>query len=268
MKAVALGLVILIGCMVSPAFPQAPVTSAPVNKQAAPTKSEEDQKLEAILDELRQIRQLLADQNKYISQRAAAATVPAAPEVMEKVSLALGSGWYSMGSDAAPVTVMEFADFQCPYCRRFHTDSFAELKKNYIDTGKVRFISRDLPLEFHSNAMNAALAAHCAGEQNKYWELRNTLIVNSKDLARESITKYAQQDGLEMASFTACLDSQKYKSQIERDRDQANQLGFSGTPSFVIGRMKNDKLEGVKIVGAMPYATFDSKINDLLAAHD
>ena len=228
-------------------------------------KSADQQKLDAIVDELRQIRQLLADQNKLITQRTAAQAAPA-PPAMEKVSLALGSGWYSMGTDTAPVTVMEFADFQCPYCKHFHTESFAELKKNYIDTGKVRFISRDLPLEFHSNAMNAALAARCAGEQNKYWELRDSLITNSKDLARESIAKYAQQTGLDMTGFTACLDGQKYKSQIEKDRDEANQLGFSGTPSFVIGKMNKGTLDGVKIVGALPYATFDAKIHELLAA--
>lgn len=260
MRALITALVLFMSFMIAEGSPQTSSKAA-----AAAAKSPDQQKLDAILDELRQIRQLLADQNKFITQRAAA-PAPSAPPVMEKVSLALGSGWYSVGGDNAPVTVMEFADFQCPYCRRFHSDTFAQLKKNYIDTGKVRFISRDLPLEFHSNAMNGAMAARCAGEQNKYWELRDSLIVNSKDLARESITKYAQQTGLDMTGFSACLDSQKYKSQIEKDRDEANQLGFSGTPSFVIGKMNKDKLDGVKIVGALPYATFDSKIHELLAA--
>ena len=123
-----------------------------------------------------------------------------------------------MGRSDAPVTLLEFADFQCPYCRHFHTESFAELKKNYIDTGKVRFISRDLPLDFHANALTAALAARCAGEQNKYWELRDALILNAKDLARESILKYAQQAGVEMNTFRSCLDTQKYKAEIDKDR--------------------------------------------------
>jgi len=258
-------LTFIVLTLVAVATGNAQTVSQPVAsvEKAVAAESADQQKLDAILDELHQIRLLLADQNKLMTQHTAA-QAPAAT-VMEKVSLALGSGWYSMGSDNAPVTVMEFADFQCPYCRRFHSDTFAELKKNYIDTGKVRFISRDLPLEFHSNAMNAALAARCAGEQNKYWELRDSLIVNSKDLARESITKYAQQTGLAMTGFTACLDSQKYKSQIGKDRDDANNLGFSGTPSFVIGKMNKDKLDGVKIVGALPYATFDAKIQELLA---
>jgi protein-disulfide isomerase len=232
-------------------------------ERTATAASADQQKLDAILDELRQIRQLLADQNKYITLRTAA-PAPAPAPVMEKVSLALDSGWYSMGANNAPVTMLEFADFQCPYCRRFQAETFAELKKNYIDTGKVRFISRDLPLDFHANAMTAAEAARCAGDQHKYWELRDRLILNAKDLARESITKYAQQAGLEMTSFTACLDSEKYKSQVEKDRNEASKLGFSGTPSFVIGRTKDYKLDGVKIVGALPYATFDSKIHELL----
>jgi protein-disulfide isomerase len=264
MKTAFPNLILSIMLLASSGFPQ---TSAVVRQHEGAAKSWDEQKLEAILDELHQIRQLLAEQNKYMTQRAATQTPPS-PPVMEKVSLALGSGLYSMGSDTAPVTMMEFADFQCPYCRRFHTDSFVELKKNYIDTGKVRFISRDLPLEFHSNAMSAALAVRCAGEQNKYWELRDSLIANSKDLGKESIAKYAQHAGLDMPGFTACVDTQKYKTQIEQDRKEANMLGFSGTPSFVIGKMRGDKLDGVKIVGALPYATFDSKINELLAARN
>jgi protein-disulfide isomerase len=263
MKRRTLNLVLLAAAMVTSGFAQTTARTATPEKQAKRAESADEQKLDAILDELRQIRQLLADQNRYITQRAAAPPRSAPPSV-EKVSLALGSGWYSMGSDSAPVTVMEFADFQCPYCRRFHTDSFAALKKNYIDTGKVRFISRDLPLDFHPNAMPAALAAHCAGEQNKYWELRDSMIVNSDDLTRESIMKYAQQNGLEMTKFTSCLDGQKYKGQIEKDREEASKLGLSGTPSFLIGKTNGDKLDGVKLVGALPYATFDSKIHELL----
>ncbi len=262
MKITTLNLV-LVAAMGTSLFAQTVPKTATPEKPAQPVKSADEQKLDAILDELRQIRQLLADQNKYMTQRAATPT-RSAPSAVEKVSLALGTGWYSMGSDSAPVTVMEFADFQCPYCRRFHTDSFAELKKNYIDTGKVRFISRDLPLDFHPNSMPAALAARCAGEQKKYWELRDILIVNSNDLARESIMKYAQQTGLEMTSFTSCLDGQKYKGQIEKDREEAYKLGFSGTPSFLIGKTNGDKFDGVKLVGALPYATFDSKIHELL----
>lgn len=242
-----------------------PKTNQPGAREEGERQTAVDQqKLDAILDELRQIRQLLAEQNKYFTQHAVTQQ-PAAPPVAERVSIALDSGWNRVGSDNAPVAVIEFADFQCPYCRSFHTETFAELKKKYIDTGRVRFISRDLPLDFHGNAMNAALAARCAGDQNKYWELRDSLIVNSKDLARESITKYAHQAGLDMAAFTACMDSQKYKSKVENDRDEAGKLGLSGTPSFVIGKTKGNNLEGVKIVGAQSYAVFDSKIQELLA---
>jgi protein-disulfide isomerase len=238
----------------------------PVAERDDPRTPADRQQLGAILDELRQIRQLLSLQNEFITRRTAA-QAPSTPVAAEKISLALGSGWHSIGSGDAPVTVMEFADIQCPYCRRFHTDTFAELKRKYIDTGKVRFISRDLPLDFHENALNAALAVRCAGEQNKYWELRDSLILNSKDLGRQSITKYAEQAGLQMSSFTECMDSRKYKDQIDKDRDEANNLGFTGTPSFVIGQTTNNYLNGVKIVGALPYSVFEAKIREVLMPH-
>ena len=88
---------------------------------------------------------------------------------------------------------------------------------------------------------------------------------NRGALARDSITKYAQEIGLAMTSFSACIDSGKYRNQIAKDRDEANKLGFSGTPSFVIGKINKDKLDGVKMVGALPYANFDAKIHELLA---
>src|SRR5712692_8333967 len=126
---------------------------------------------DSIVTELKQIRQLLEKQQVQLA-RVMAPQQPAPPPPPEKVQMSIGNGWYAIGRDDAPVTLVEFADYQCPYCKRFHTDAYAELKKNYIDTGKVRFVSRDLPLEFHPFAMKAAEAARCAGDQQKYWELR------------------------------------------------------------------------------------------------
>ena len=118
---------------------------------------------EAILSELRQIRALLEKQQS-------AAVVAPAPETA-KVS---GAG-FSIGREDAPLTLVEFTDYQCPFCRQFNTGVYERLKKDYIDTGKLRFISRDLPLEIHSDAMTAAAASRCAGDQNKFWEMREDL---------------------------------------------------------------------------------------------
>jgi len=230
--------------------------SVTINMPEGMSKDQAD----AILNELRQIRQLLEKQ-----QTAAAVPAPAAPAPLEKVSVSLGKSWYSMGSETAPITMIEFADYQCPFCKAFHTATFADLKKNYVDTGKVRFVTRDLPLDFHQNALRAAEAARCAGDQGKFWEMRNSLITNSTDLSEDAVKRYAQALAVEMGAFAKCVDGEQHKADIQKDQADAGALQITGTPSFVIGRLKNDKVEGVKLVGAMPYATFDSKIKDLLA---
>ena len=89
------------------------------------------------------------------------------------------------------MTMVEFTDYQCPFCQRFHVTTFGELKKNYIDTGKVRFYSRDLPLDFHPNAMRAAQAARCAIEQGKYWQIRDVMGANPDKLDLEHLVGFA-----------------------------------------------------------------------------
>lgn len=213
---------------------------------------------EAILNELKAIHQLLLNQ-----QNANAKAAPSAPAT-DKVQMKLASGWYSIGREDAPVTMVEFTDYQCPFCRKYHTDTFAELKKNYIDTGKVRFISRDLPLEFHPYAQKAAEAARCAGDQNKFWELRDRMITNSADLSQEAILKMAQADSLDLVTFRACLDADKHKSEIQKDAADASALGISGTPSFVIGKATKDTLDGDRVVGAVAASVFEAEFQKFL----
>lgn len=223
---------------------------------------------DAILNELRAIHQLLVAQGTAKSAAAAAPanTLPAAAHSSDKVQLKVASDWHWMGRDDAPVTIVEFTDFQCPFCRKYHTETFGLLKKNYIDTGKVRFASRDLPLSMHPYAQKAAEAARCAGEQNKFWELRDAMITNSADLSQDAIIKYAQMNGLEIASFKACLEADKYKAEIQKDMADAGTLGISGTPSFVIGKTAKDALEGDRVVGALPVSTFESEIQKFMTA--
>src|SRR2546422_732940 len=113
------------------------------------------------------------------------------------------------------LTVVEFTDYQCPFCNQFHMRTFPELKKQYIDTGKVRFISRDLPLGIHQHAFEAARAARCAGEQSKFWELRDKLSANPNNLSRQGLLQYAREVVLDMSQFQACLDSERYLSEVQ-----------------------------------------------------
>ena len=227
-------------------------------KSDAITKEQAD----AIVAELKQIRQLLEKQQAQLAR--AVPPTPAAPAPPEKVQMNVGNGWYAIGRSDAPVTLVEFADFQCPFCKKFHTDAYAELKKNYIDTGKVRFVSRDLPLEFHTFALKAAEAARCAGDQQKYWEMRDALYANPAVPNDDAIKKAVESLALDANGFKACLDSDKYKADVQKDASEAATLQISGTPTFVLAKSAKDKLDGVRIVGAQPFASFDAVIQQML----
>lgn len=170
-----------------------------------------------------------------------------------------------MGRPDAPLTLVEFTDLQCPYCNRFTTTSFEQIKKTYIDPGKVRFVSRDLPLEFHPQAMPAARASHCAGDQGKFWELRNTLVRNASKLGPAFITSAAAELKLDMTAFATCIAGTKHDAEINADMEAARSLGIEGTPSFLLGRTTGDTLDGVLVFGALPFEMFDAKIKELLA---
>jgi protein-disulfide isomerase len=218
---------------------------------------------DSIVTELRQIRQLLEKQQVQLA-RATAPQQPGPPPPPEKVQMSIGNGWYAIGRVDAPVTLVEFADYQCPYCKRFHTDAYAELKKNYIDTGKLRFVSRDLPLEFHPFALKAAEAVRCAGDQNKYWELRDSLYANAAPPNEEVIKKSVESLSLDEKGFQACMDSDKYKADVQKDASDAATLQISGMPTFVLAKSAKDKLDGIRMIGAQPFAAFQSAIDRLL----
>lgn len=213
------------------------------------------QQADEILNELRQIRQLLQQQQ---------AKAPAAPqpEQPQRAKLNL-DGFQMLGSKAAPVTVVEFTDYQCPFCQRFHTTTFPELKKNYIDTGKVRFYSRDLPLDFHANAMRAAQAARCAAEQGKFWQLRDIMGANPDKLDMDHLVGFATDLKLDVPTFRSCVASEKYKEAVQSDVMEAMKIGANGTPTFIVGKSTEDGVDGELMIGALPYVMFDEKLKAL-----
>jgi protein-disulfide isomerase len=182
-----------------------------------------------------------------------------------RVQMKLAGVEYSLGAANAPVTLVEFTDYQCPFCRRFQAEDWPELKRNYIDTGKVRFIVRDLPLSFHSNARPAAEAAHCAGEQGHFWPMHQGLLGQSADLSPHGLEVRASALGLDMPRFRACIAANKYEGAIAANAAQADALGIHGTPAFVVGAAPHGKLDGVLLEGALPYDTFRMVLEALLA---
>ena len=215
---------------------------------------------DGILEELKQIRKLLETQQALLERSAGQAT--AADRVVKLPAVET----YVLGSQDAPITLVEFTDYQCSFCSRFHTDTYPQLKKDFVDTGKVRFISRDLPLSIHKQAFPAARAARCAGEQDKFWEMRHVLSSNPKNLSESEIGQYAGNLGLDPARFQACMESSKHDTDILRDEADARSIGVTGTPAFILGRSsRGEQFEGVHISGAQPYTVFAAKINKLLA---
>ncbi len=172
----------------------------------------------------------------------------------------------SRGRPDAPVTIVEFTDYQCPFCKRFEAETWPQLKRNYVDTGKVRFIVRDLPLEFHDSALPAAEAAHCAGEQGKFWPMHDALIAKGSDLSAGGLQTQAGRLALDLPRFQACVAQHRYAKDILRNAALANSLGLEGTPAFVIGRVHDGELSGVSGMGAQPYENFAQQIEEDLAA--
>jgi protein-disulfide isomerase len=158
------------------------------------------------------------------------------------------------GSEKAPVTIVKFEDFECPFCKTVQPTLAAVLKKY---EGKVRLVHKDLPLEqIHPQAQLAAEAARCAGEQGKFWDYHDALYGNSPKLGAGELKSYAKQVGLNAAPFDQCLASGKYKAAVQKDLAEGAQLGVTGTPSFFIN--------GREISGALPVESFAAIIDEEL----
>jgi len=182
------------------------------------------------------------------------------------VRLALDPLEYSLGRPDAPLTIVEFTDYQCPYCRRFEAETFPRLKHEWIDSGKVRFIVRDLPLAIHSSARFAAEAAHCAGAQGKFWPMHDALLKKDQRLTEAQVLSLAQGMGLDTIQLHQCIAGSRYEAAIQRHADEASEVGIQGTPGFILGRTRSGELTGVRLQGAQPYASFDALLKQLLAA--
>lgn len=164
-------------------------------------------------------------------------------------------GFPSIGPANAPITLVEFADFQCPYCREWEQQTYQPLLQAY--PGKIRFVYRDFPLtSIHPNAMPAAEAAQCANEQGKFWDFHDKLFA-SDTLGDDVYKQYAQQLGLDMTKFNDCYSAQKYAQSIQSDMNFANNLGINSTPTFFIN--------GLAVIGAQPLSSFTSIIDKELA---
>ena len=175
---------------------------------------------------------------------------------VEETLAALGQGAI-LGSAKAPVTVVEFSDFQCSFCRKFWSDTLPKLKGTYIKPGKVRFIYRHFAI-LGNFSEQAAMASECAGEQGNFWGYHDRLFANQGGLAftQSKLEQYARELGLQTAHFKRCLTTEKYRKKVEGETAVAASLGARGTPIFFVN--------GRLMVGAQPFDLFRAVIEEEL----
>jgi protein-disulfide isomerase len=218
----------------------------------------------AIQRELQEIKRLL-------QQRPPAAAAPAPPAVanLDAIDLTI-DGAHVKGSPQARLTIVEFSDYQCPFCARHAQQTMTQIEREFIDTGKVRYAVRNLPLEsIHPDAFKAAEAAECAGAQGKFWEMHKLLFANQRALGITELPRHADALGLDGALFRKCLDTGEYAAKVRRDIEDAQKAGLTGTPAFFVGvtRGTDPKVKVVrKISGAQPFSAFKAVLEAMLAA--
>ena len=173
------------------------------------------------------------------------------------------------GRDDAKLTLIEFSDFQCPFCERFYRETLPLIDRDYIQTGKVRMVYRDFPLaSVHENAQKAAEAAQCAGEQGKYWEMHDEIFANHTAMSVDDLKKHARGLGITVDRFDRCLESGAYAEEVKKDMADGQALGVQGTPTFFVGLTgKDNTIQGIRIAGARPYAVFKQMFDRFLEAN-
>jgi protein-disulfide isomerase len=194
----------------------------------------------------------------YIADQQAKQNQP--PEAAKEVTEVSVDNDPMMGDKDAPVTVIEFSDYQCPFCGKFYSNVMPSLIEKYVKTGKVRFVYRDFPLSFHPLAQPAANATECAREQGgdeMYFKFHDQVFTNQPSLSLENLKKWGKDLGLDTAKFNACIDENRYAKEIEKDAADGQAAGVSGTPAtFVNGRL---------VSGAVPFSVFEKAIEEELA---
>lgn len=161
-----------------------------------------------------------------------------------------------LGSSEASITMVEFSDFECPYCGIYSKETFPQIKKEYVDTGKVKLIFKNFPLPSHRKAQKAAEAGECAFEQGKFWEYKEKLFEEQENLAVKDLKQYARDLGLESEKFNKCLDSGRYKKEVKQDYEEGLEKRIRGTPTFFIG--------SEAVFGAQPFSEFQKIFEEKL----
>jgi len=179
-------------------------------------------------------------------------------------SFDIGKG-KSLGKANAEYAIVEFTDYECPFCARYNQKTLGKIKKKYVDTGKLQYLIRNFPLDFHQGAKLAAIAANCAGAQGAYPKMHDQLFENQHKLSRELYEQIAVDLGLDMGRFKKCLIDPEQEAEINNEIALGKRIGISGTPAFIMGRLKDGQLTDIKALsGAQPFSSFTRIIDSMI----
>lgn len=187
----------------------------------------------------------------------------------------------AMGDPGAPITIEEFSDFQCPYCERFHQETEPLLRQEYVEKGTVRFVYRSMGNFVSDNiarakgtpakteSQDAAMAAYCAGDQNKFWDMHahlfaNTLGEDAGSFTDRRLKAIAAETGLDMSQFNSCYNSGKYRERVQQDYEEGQAAGINGTPGFLVTYTVNGETKTKLIEGAQPFTVFQQELEGIL----
>ena len=236
------------------------VSGSPLCLAQTPVDDQMKRDIEALKEGQQAIQKDLAEIKRLLLSR------PAAADALPRDPIAIASEPFK-GMGTAKVALIEFSDYQCPFCSRYTRDILPQIQTDYIETGKIKYVFRDLPLSFHKQAFKAAEAAHCAGAQGKFWEMHDVLFQNQSALAPEQLAVHAKTVGVDDAQFQQCLDRGTFSADINKDIADAGAAGITGTPTFLVGVIQpgDGRVKVVKrLVGAKPYAEFKAALDAAL----
>ena len=230
------------------------------------------EQINAITAELKSIN-LLLNTAKNPDSRAASHSINAIPAIPatkmppaafeEKVELTMTDKDIATGNLKSRLFILEYTDYQCPFCQKFHSSAFKSIEKDFIATDKIIYISRDFPLQNHAHAKTSAIAARCAEAQNKFWLYRDILFDNQTKLERNNLLDYAKKLDMDIKQFDHCLDNNPYAEAIDSDIKSAEAIGVNGTPTIILGKVDGKILRGVKISGALNYELYKNRLEEL-----
>lgn len=256
------GLVVMFlaisGCAGTPTAPDENARTGEVLGRLTELQDE----LKSLRGEVAQLREAVTEIHRASVRPEAGPPAAAARPTVDGVRLDDGA---VLGDNGATVAIVEFSDYQCPFCYRFYSQTLPRLKQGYIDTGKVKYVFRDFPLNFHPQARGAAVAARCAGRQGAYWRMHDAIFGNQRRLAPELYAELAADLKLDLEAFNACLTDGGEGQKVEVDFGYGQELGVEGTPTFFVGRLEDSRLvDARRIVGAQPFSVFARAIDAVL----